>query len=69
MSSVDERKEAVAQDKFNQSFEDLSGKDRQSVGGTVGGQMRAEGAGHDGMAEMGKKGGAVTKDDTGADKE
>ncbi|KAK9808661.1 hypothetical protein WJX72_001507 [[Myrmecia] bisecta] len=67
MSSTDDRKEQVAQEKFGASFEDLSGKDRQSVGGTVGGQKRAEGAGHEGMAEMGKKGGAVTKADTGSE--
>ncbi|KAK9814352.1 hypothetical protein WJX72_004386 [[Myrmecia] bisecta] len=47
MSGAGDRKEAlnqVADQKFGKSFEELDGKARQSVGGTVGGQRTADGA-------------------------
>lgn len=35
----------VAQEKYGKDFEELSGKERQSVGGTIGGNIRKVGAG------------------------
>jgi hypothetical protein len=35
-------KEQVAQEKFGKEFSELEGKERQSVGGTVGGNIRKE---------------------------
>eukprot|EP00877_Chromochloris_zofingiensis_P003420 jgi/Chrzof1/13079/Cz07g19020.t1 len=35
-------KEQIAQEKFGKSFDDLEGRERQSVGGTKGGQARKE---------------------------
>ncbi|KIZ05130.1 hypothetical protein MNEG_2824 [Monoraphidium neglectum] len=67
----EDRKQEVAQEKYNANFEELSGKERQSVGGTVGGEMRREQMGegkggdvHAAYAEMGSKGGQATGGDT-----
>jgi hypothetical protein len=53
-------------------FHPPAGKERQSVGGTIGGQNRKEQMAADndgdvskGYAEMGQKGGSVTNEDTG----
>ncbi|KAG2443010.1 hypothetical protein HYH02_009426 [Chlamydomonas schloesseri] len=48
-----ETKNEVAQEKYGKDFEELSGKERQSVGGTIGGNIRKE-AGTD-YSEMGKE--------------
>jgi hypothetical protein len=64
MSSTDQAKNDVAQEKYGKDFDELDGKQRQSAAGTVGGRQRADQAGSEGMAEMGKKGGSVTKEDT-----
>ncbi|KAI8471820.1 MAG: hypothetical protein J3K34DRAFT_415837 [Monoraphidium minutum] len=60
----EERKEEVAQEKYGASFSELSGKERQSAAGTVGGEIRKEqmsaehgGDTHEAYAEMGKTGG------------
>ena len=50
--------------RYDKSYDELNSSEKQSVGGTKGGRARAEGAGSEGMAEMGKQGGNVTKDDT-----
>ncbi|KAG2442929.1 hypothetical protein HXX76_003005 [Chlamydomonas incerta] len=55
-----ETKNEVAQEKYGKDFEELSGKERQSVGGTIGGTIRKE-EGTD-YSEMGKEGGKVIHD-------
>lgn len=72
MSDIQNEKEQVAQEKFGKSFDELEGRERQSVGGTVGGSHRKEqmaeehgGDASKGYAEMGQKGGSVTNEDTG----
>ncbi len=50
--------------RYGKSYDELDSTEKQSVGGTKGGRARADGAGSEGMAEMGKQGGNVTKDDT-----
>ena len=52
--------------RYGKAYDELDSSEKQSVGGTKGGRARAEGAGSEGMAEMGKQGGSVTKDDTGS---
>ena len=52
--------------RYGKSYDELNSSEKQSVGGTKGGRTRAEGAGSEGMADMGKQGGNVTKDDTGS---
>lgn len=50
--------------RYGKAYDELDSSEKQSVGGTKGGRSRADGAGSEGMAEMGKQGGSTTKDDT-----
>lgn len=75
MASIEE-KNAVAQEKYGADFEELSGKERQSVAGTIGGNKRKEqmaeatgGDVHEAYSQMGQKGGSTTKAETEGGKE
>jgi general stress protein YciG len=55
-----ERKEEIAQEKFDKSFDELGTNEKKAVGGEF---RKQEMGGSEGYSEMGKKGGSHTKAD------
>jgi general stress protein YciG len=58
---TDDEKERIAQEKYGKSYEELDGRQRQSVAGTVGGLHRREELGREGYSELGHKGGQARR--------